>query len=68
MKQSIKELLIKIIRINISGCLNRISYRAIMIALPKERGYQINNKSDSYLFIYDRLIKRRSICKIQYLH
>ena len=68
MRKIVKELLIKKTRIHFSGCLNSSNYRATVIPYPKERRYQIKNKSVLDLFKFDSLIKRKTICKIQYLH
>tara|TARA_X000000950_G_C13430546_1_gene463879 strand:+ start:195 stop:401 length:207 start_codon:yes stop_codon:yes gene_type:complete len=68
MRKIVKELLIKKKRIHFLGYLNRGNYRAIVIPFPKESRFKIENKSDLDLFTFDLLVKRKNICKIQYLH
>ena len=68
MRKSVKELLIKKTRIHFLGFLNKSNHRAIVMPFPKESCYQIKNKSVLDLFKFDSLIKRKTICKIQYLH
>ena len=68
MRKIVKELLIKKTRIHLPGFLNRGNYRAIVIRSLKESRFQIKNKSDLGLFTFDLLVKRKNICKIQYLH
>ena len=68
MRKIVKELLIKKTRIHFPGCLNISNYRVIVIPFPKESRYQIKNKSVLDLSTFDSLIKRKTICKIQYLH
>ena len=68
MRKIVKEFLVKKTRIDFPGCLNRDNYQAIVIPFPKESRFQVKNKSDLDLFTFDLLVKRKNICKIQYLH
>ena len=68
MSKRVKVLAIKKKITNFACLLNTSNCRAIVTLLPKESPYQIKNKSDLDLFIYDLLTKRKNICKIQYLH
>lgn len=68
MEKRAKELLINTIKINILGCLNKDNRLAIITLFFMNNSYKIKNQSDFVSFKYDQLIKRKSVCKIQYLH
>ena len=57
MKKRVKELLIKKIRSNKSGCRNKSNHRAIVVSLFREGWYKIKNKIHVGLHTYGLLIK-----------
>ena len=63
MKEKVKELAIKNVRINSSGCLNRCKLGPIVVSYPEGKWYKITNKEDVDLFIDELLIKRKAFKK-----
>ena len=57
MKKRVKELAIKKVRINSSGCLNRCKLGPIVVSYPEGKWYKISSKEDVDLFIEELLIK-----------
>ena len=57
MKKKVKELGIKGVRINASGCLNRCKLGPILVAYPKGVWFKIRNKKDVDLFVEQFLFK-----------
>ena len=60
MKKKVKELAIKKVRINSSGCLNRCKLGPVVVSYPEGNWYKITSKEDIDLFIEDLLIKRKT--------
>ena len=63
MKKRVKELAIKKVRVNSSGCLNRCKLGPIVVSYPEGSWYKISSKEDVDLFIEELLIKRRTFKK-----
>ena len=63
MKKRVKELAIKKVRINSSGCLNRCKLGPIVVSYPEGNWYKITSKEDIDLFIEDLLIKKKPFKK-----
>jgi (2Fe-2S) ferredoxin len=63
MKKRVKELAIKKVRINSSGCLNRCKLGPLVVSYPEGNWYKISSKEDVDLFIDELLIKRRTFKK-----
>ena len=57
MKKKVKELRIKGVRINASGCLNRCKLGPVLVAYPRGAWFKIRNKKDIDLFIEEFLLK-----------
>ena len=60
MKKRVKELAIKKVRINSSGCLNRCKIGPKVVSYPEGNWYKISSKEDVDLFIDELLIKRKT--------
>ena len=63
MKKRVKELAIKKVRVNASGCLNRCKLGPIVVSYPEGNWYKISSKEDVDLFIDELLIKRKTFKK-----
>ena len=59
MKERVKELAIKKVRVNSSGCLNRCKLGPIIVSYPEGNLYKISSKEDANLFIDEVLIKKK---------
>ena len=59
MKKRVKELHIKKVRVNSSGCLNRCKLGPIVVSYPEGHWYKISSKEDVDLFIEELLIKKK---------
>ena len=62
-KKRFKELAIKKVRINSSGCLNRYKLRLIGGAYPEGYWYKISSKEDVDLLEEELLIKKKRLRK-----
>ena len=60
MKNRVKELAIKKVRINSAGCLNRCKLGPIVVSYPEGKWYKISSKEEVDLFIEELLIKRKT--------
>ena len=63
MKKRVKELAIKKVRINSSGCLNRCKLGPIVVSYPEGNWYKISIKVDADLFVDELLIKKKYLRK-----
>ena len=63
MKNRVKELGIKKVRINLFGCLNGCKLGPIVVPYPDGKWYKISRKEDVYLLIEKILIKRKTFHK-----
>ena len=63
MKRRVKELAIKKVRVNSSGCLNRCKLRPIVVSCPEGNWYKISGIENVNLFIDALLIKRKTFKK-----
>ena len=63
MKNKVKELAIKKVRVNTSGCLNRCKLGPIVVSYPEGNWYKISSKNDVDLFIEKLLIKKNTFKK-----
>ena len=63
MKERVKELAIKKVRISSSGCLNRRKLGPVVVSCPEGNWYKIFSKDYVDLFIDELLIKRRTFKK-----
>ena len=63
MKKRVKELEIKKVRVNSSGCLNKCKLDPIVVPYPEGNWYKISSKEDVGLFIDELLIKRKTFKK-----
>lgn len=64
MKKKVKELGIKGVRINSSGCLNRCNLGPILVAYPQGNWFKIRNKKDIDLLIEQFLLKDKAVKKL----
>ena len=60
MNKRVKELEIKKVRVNSSGCLNRCKLGPIVVSCPEGNWYKTSSKEDVDLFIDELLIKRKT--------
>ena len=63
MKNRVKELAIKKVRVNSSECLNRCKLGPIVVSYPEGNWYKTSSKEDVDLFIDELLIKRKTFKK-----
>ena len=59
MKKKVKELNIKKVRINSSGCLNRCKLGPVVVSYPDGNWYKIRSKEDVDLFIEELLVRKK---------
>ena len=64
MKKKVKELGIKGVRINASGCLNRCKLGPVLVAYPKGAWFKIRNKKDIDLFNEQYSLKDKTVKKL----
>ena len=63
MKKRVKELAIKKVRVNSSGCLDRCKLTPRVVSYPEGNWYKISTKQDVDLFIDELLVKRKTFKK-----
>ncbi len=63
MKKRVKELAIKKVWVNSSGCLNRCKLRPTVVSYHEGNWYKISTREDVDLFIDELLIKRKTFKK-----
>ena len=61
MKKRVKELAIKKVRVNSSGCLNRCKLGPIVVSYPEGSWYKISSKEDVDLLEEELLIKKKRL-------
>ena len=62
-KNKVKELAIKKVRVNSSGCLNRCKLGPTVVSYPEGNWYKISSKNDVDLFIEELFIKKNTFKK-----
>ena len=64
MKKKVKELGLKKIRINSSGCLNRCKKGPILVSYPEGHWYKVSSKQEVDLIIDELLIRGNVVKKL----
>ena len=64
MKKKVKELGLKKIRINSSGCLNRCKLGPILVSYPEGHWYKVSNKKEVDLIIEELLVRGNIVKKL----
>jgi (2Fe-2S) ferredoxin len=64
MKQKVKDLGIKRVRINSAGCLNRCKLGPLIVSYPEGNWYKVSEKVDVDLLIEELLVKKNVVKKL----
>ena len=60
MKKKVKELGIKRVRVNSSGCLNRCKLGPVLVVYPEGKWYKVTKKEEVDTLINDLLINKKA--------